>query len=155
MTKKPNKGEAAIMHPSQNIISVRARKDGNSGTIIQIFNLDTRDKLKHIDMNEVVIYWRWASNDKLALVTSTAVYIVNLKNPNENEVKLMDRSGNLADPGVQIINFALDPYEKWASLTGINSPDGGKTINGNIQLFLIDGARQQLLQGPERRFVEA
>ena len=29
------------------------------------------------------------------------------------------------------------------ALYGVSTPDGGKTINGHIQLFLVDGARQQ------------
>lgn len=32
-------------------------------------------------------------------------------------------------------------------LYGISTPDGGKTINGHIQLFLIESQKQQQLDG--------
>jgi len=41
----------------------------------------------------------------------------------------------------------MDVSEKWYALFGISTPDGGKTINGNIQLFLSEGSKQQLLEG--------
>jgi clathrin heavy chain len=35
--------------------------------------------------------------------------------------------------------------KKWAALFGISTPDGGKTINGHIQLYLIEGGKQQMI----------
>jgi clathrin heavy chain len=40
-------------------------------------------------------------------------------------------------------------------LYGISTPDSGRTINGHIQLFLIEGAKQQLLDGHCCTFGEA
>ena len=40
----------------------------------------------------------------------------------------------------------MDSQEKWCALYGISSPDQ-KTILGHIQLFLIEGGKQQLLEG--------
>jgi len=42
---------------------------------------------------------------------------------------------------VQIIGYILEAGEKWCALYGISTPDGGKTIVGHIQLFLIEGAK--------------
>lgn len=41
----------------------------------------------------------------------------------------------------------LSPDREWSALFGISTPDGGKTINGHIQLYFIKGGKQQLLEG--------
>ena len=41
----------------------------------------------------------------------------------------------------------MGPDRKWSALFGISTPDGGKTINGHIQLYFIEGGKQQLLEG--------
>lgn len=109
--------------------------------------MDAKQKLKNVEFPEPVIFWKWANANKLAIITATAVFIIDITNPNEDQSKLLERAGPLADTAVQVIGFALDPAQKWCSLWGITSPDGGKTINGHIQLFLIEGAKQQLLEG--------
>ena len=35
-TRKPNKADAALMHPLQNIVALRAKNDSGNGTIIQV-----------------------------------------------------------------------------------------------------------------------
>lgn len=51
----------------------------------------------------------------------------------------LSRSGALSSENpVQIIGYGLESSEKWCALYGISTPDGGKTINGHIQLFLIE-----------------
>lgn len=44
----------------------------------------------------------------------------------------MDRQGPLAEQTVQIIGYSVEANEKWCAVFGISTPDGGKTINGNI-----------------------
>ena len=66
---------------------------------------------------------------------------------------MFDRAGDLKDD--QIIGYVLAPDEKWAALFGISSPDGGKTINGHIQLYFIEGGKQQLLEGHACTFGQA
>lgn len=81
----------------------------------------------------------------MAVVTNSSVYHVSIADKN-NEVKVFDRAGGLVDSQfTQIIGYALEPNEKWAALYGMNTPDGGKTINGHIQLYFIEGGKQQLL----------
>jgi len=63
-------------------------------------------------------------------------------------VKLLEKEGALANASsTQIIGFQMDSQEKWCALWGIGSNDGGKTINGYIQLYLIEGKKQQMLEG--------
>ena len=32
---------------------------------IKIFNMDKKEKLKHVELNELVVFWRWVNNNKL------------------------------------------------------------------------------------------
>lgn len=58
--------------------------------------MDERAKLKHVEIPEAVVFWRWVSVTKLAFVTTTSVYQLNLQNPNEQQVKVMDRYENIS-----------------------------------------------------------
>lgn len=109
--------------------------------------MDTKQKLKNVEFPEQVIFWKWANQNKLAVVTATSVFLMDITNSSEDHVKIMERAGPILEPGVQIIGFVLEPAQKWCALWGITTPDGGKTINGHIQLFLIEGSKQQLLEG--------
>lgn len=121
------------MHTTQNIISLKAANQP-SGQILQIFNLNSKVKLKHIEFSENIVFWRWVNANILAVVTTSSVYHVNISNDSK-EVKVFDKAADLKDD--QIIGYVLGPDEKWGALFGISSPDGGKTINGRIQLYFI------------------
>lgn len=105
--------------------------------------MDKKEKLKHVEILENIVFWRWVNNAKLAVVTTNSVYHLSIANFNEPQIKILDRAGALSGENpVQIIGYNLEPAEKWCALFGISTPDGGKTINGHIQLFLIEGAKQ-------------
>jgi len=89
-TKKPNKAEAAIMHPEQNIIALKAKVDANK-FILQVWSLEPQKKLKAVEVNEPIVFWKWLNPNKLGFVTSTTVYAINIYNENEDKVKLFDR----------------------------------------------------------------
>ncbi|CAK75677.1 unnamed protein product (macronuclear) [Paramecium tetraurelia] len=131
----------------KNIIALRAAGEQPNSTVIQIFNLDEKQRIKNVELNETIVFWRWVNPQKLAYVTPTAVYHINITNPNEQQVKVMDRYPLSSENPVQIIGYGLEGNEKWCALYGISTPDGGRTINGHIQLFLIEQARQQILEG--------
>ncbi len=128
-----SKVDGAIMHTADNIISLKAPNEP-AGHILQIFNLNSKSKLKHIEFPENIVFWRWVNPNVLGVVTTNSVYHVNISNESR-EVKVFDRAGDLKDD--QIIGYVLGPDEKWGALFGISSPDGGKTINGHIQLYFI------------------
>ena len=108
---------------------------------------EAKEKLKTIEFSENIQFWKWVNATKLAVVTNSAVYHVSIADKS-NEVKVFDRAGGLVDSQfTQIIGYNLEPNEKWAALYGMNTPDGGKTINGHIQLYFIEGGKQQLLEG--------
>lgn len=133
------------MHLKHNIVGLKAPMEGGKGHILQIFNMDKKEKLSNLEFPDNIIFWRWVAEDILGVVTTTAVYHVSIAKPNEKEVKVFERSGDLKDG--QIIGYTLSPDRKWGALFAISTPDGGQTINGHIQLYFIEGGKQQLLEG--------
>jgi clathrin heavy chain len=138
VTRRPIQAEAAIMNPSQNILALR------SGTTLQIFNLDTKSKLKSHNMPEPLVFWKWTSPENLALVTATAVYHWAL-DASSVPGKMFDRHASLG-PNTQIINYKVSPDSKWCLLGGISAGAGG-AVNGNMQLFHVEKKLSQPLQG--------
>ena len=119
--------------------------EGGTGHILQIFNMDKKQKLSNIEFPENIVFWRWVADDILGVVTTSSVYHVSIAKPDEKEVKVFERSGDLKTG--QVIGYVLSSDRKWSALFAISTPDGGQTINGHIQLYLIEGGKQQLLEG--------
>ena len=74
-----SKVDGAIMHTSENIISLKAPNEP-SGHILQIFNLNSKAKLKHVEFPENIVFWKWVSPSILGIVTASSVYHVNISN---------------------------------------------------------------------------
>ena len=71
----PIAAESAIMNPNRKIIALKAAALGTGvGTSLQVFDLDSKTKLKGYAMSEIVVYWRWISPTKIGMVTARAVY---------------------------------------------------------------------------------
>lgn len=113
------------MHLTENIIALKAKQQTGTGHVVQVFNMTKKEKLKDLSFTENVVHWKWISEKKLAIVTTTSVYHVDITNPNENQVKILDRFGNIAAENVQIIGYTVEANEKWCALFGISTPDGG------------------------------
>lgn len=79
----------------------------------------------------------------MAVVTSSSVFHVSIANETDKEVKVFDRNGELKE--AQVIGYVLSNDKKWGALFGISTPDQGKTINGHIQLYFIEGQKQQMI----------
>jgi clathrin heavy chain len=138
VTRRPIGADAAIMNPEHNILALR------SNTAVQIFNLDTKQKLKSHNMPEPLVFWKWTSPSNLAMVTGTAVYHWPLEG-NGPPVKLFDRQASVG-ANVQIINYRVSSDGKWCLLGGISAGAGG-AVNGSMQLFNADKKMSQTLQG--------
>lgn len=137
VTRRPMKAEAALMNPSVNILGLR------SGATIQVFNLDSKQKLKSYSMPEPCVFWKWANANTLVLVTASSVYHWALDGG--DPVKVFDRHPSVG-PNCQIINYQLSPDGKWCLLGGISAGPGG-TVNGNMQLYSVEKKVSQPLQG--------
>ncbi len=73
------KVDGAIMHTSENIISLKAPNEP-VGHTLQIFNLNSKAKLKHIEFAENIVFWKWVNSNILGVVTTNSVYHVNISN---------------------------------------------------------------------------
>jgi clathrin heavy chain len=143
VVKRPgNKVDGAIMHVKDNIIALKAPNEGK-GHILQIFDMDKKAKLKNIEFPENIVFWKWVDEKILAIVTTSSVYHVSIANETDKEVKVFDRNGELKE--AQVIGYVLSNDKKWGALFGISTPDQGKTINGHIQLYFIEGQKQQMI----------
>ena len=72
--KRPITADSAIMNPEQKIIALKAASASGAGDNLQIFNLEAKQKLKSVLIQEQVVFWKWISTTKLGLVTGSAVF---------------------------------------------------------------------------------
>lgn len=86
------------MHPAQNIIALKAKSESSTGCVVQIFNVTEKAKLKNVEVPEAINFWKWATNEKLAIVTNNSLYYIDISKPGDIFQKIMDRFDNLKDP---------------------------------------------------------
>lgn len=133
-------GDSAIMHPSQMVISVRA-----NGTIVQIFNLETKSKLKSFTLDEPVLFWKWLSDKTLGLVTARSILISHVFDGNVSEKPQLLTIRHVSLNNTQIINFVTNKNEDWFAVVGILQENG--RIAGKIQLYSKQRNISQAIDG--------
>ena len=92
-----------------------------------------------------VTYWRWLSPNLIALVTATSVFHWSIEGDSP-PIKIFDRNAALTE-GTQVINYQISDDNKWCLLCGISAGGAPGVINGTMQLYSIDKAVSQILQG--------
>ncbi|EAT88712.2 hypothetical protein SNOG_03507 [Parastagonospora nodorum SN15] len=144
--RRPIRADSAIMHLTEPIIALKAQ-----GRTLQLFNLETKERLQTYSHQEDIQFWRWVSQTTLALVSTKAVYhwdVLDSKNSAAPR-KIFDRGEQLENN--QIINYVTNDDESWSCLVGITSnPAGG--IRGNMQLFSKARNVSQPLEGHAATF---
>ncbi|KAL5121853.1 Clathrin heavy chain [Pleosporales sp. CAS-2024a] len=144
--RRPIRADSAIMHLTEPIIALKAQ-----GRTLQLFNLETKERLQTYSHQEDIQFWRWVSQTTLALVSTKAVYhwdVLDSKNSVAPR-KIFDRGEQLENN--QIINYVTNDDESWSCLVGITSnPAGG--IRGNMQLFSKVRNVSQPLEGHAATF---
>ncbi|PSC73488.1 clathrin heavy chain [Micractinium conductrix] len=150
--KRPIKADSAIMNPGSKVMALKAAVPGVEGDNLQIFNLDTKTKLKSMQFAEPVVFWKWVSATKLGLVTATAVYHWDIDAAAGDPVKVFDRAANLE--ATQIISYRVDPTEKWCVLVGIapGAPERPQLVKGFMQLYSMEQSRSQALEAHAAAF---
>lgn len=140
VTRKNMGGDSAIMHPSQMVISVRA-----NGTIVQIFNLETKSKLKSFTLDEPVLFWKWLDDETLGFVTARSIMTSNVFDGNVagKPQLLTQRHANLNN--TQIINIVANKKKDWFAVVGILQDNG--RIAGKIQLYSKQRNISQAIDG--------
>ncbi|KAI0716028.1 clathrin heavy chain 1 [Cerioporus squamosus] len=147
--RRPITADAAIMHPHQKILALRA------GRTLQVFNIETKQKVKSHVNNEDIVFWKWTNDSTLGLVTETAVYHWSISDATSPPQKIFDRHPTLV--GAQIINYRTTPDEKWLVLVGISgnttNPSAFK-VKGSIQLYSRERGVSQPIEGHAAAFAE-
>ncbi|KAI9683353.1 MAG: hypothetical protein M1829_005424 [Trizodia sp. TS-e1964] len=142
--RKPIKADSAIMHWNRLIIALKAQQ-----RTLQIFDLDSKVKIKSATMGEDVVFWKWYSESSLGLVTETSVYHWDIFDPSQaSPKKVFERSTNLS--GCQIINYRVSTDEKWMVVVGISQQQG--RVVGAMQLFSQDRGISQAIEGHAAAF---
>ncbi len=72
--RRPITADSALMCLDKKVIALKATTPGTPGDALQVFNLDTKAKLKAYQMPEGLEFWKWITPTSLGLVTSTSVY---------------------------------------------------------------------------------
>ena len=139
--KKPMKAKGTLMHRSKNIIALRA--DQGAGTVVQVFNLEKKERIKQVEIKEAVVYWRWIDDDTLGVVGKSAVYHVSITDQ-AAATKVFDQDAKFAT--CQIMNYGVDASKSWCYLVGIYQ-GANSQICGYTQLYRIDKNQRQLLDG--------
>ncbi|EPQ56784.1 hypothetical protein GLOTRDRAFT_21533, partial [Gloeophyllum trabeum ATCC 11539] len=146
--RRPITADSAIMHPHQKILALKA------GRTLQVFNIETKQKVKSHVNNEDIVFWKWISDSTLGLVTDTAVYHWSI-NDQAAPQKIFDRHPTLA--GAQIINYRASNDEKWLVLIGISgnstNPSAFK-VQGRMQLYSRERGVSQPIEGHAAAFAE-
>jgi clathrin heavy chain len=147
--RRPITADSAIMHPRQKILALKA------GRTLQIFNIESKQKVKSHVNNEDVVFWKWVSDATIGLVTETAVYHWSISDQASAPQKIFERHPTLA--GAQIINYRATLDEKWLVLIGISgnttNPSAFK-IKGSMQLYSRDRGVSQAIEGHAAAFAE-
>lgn len=83
MRRPGAKVDGSIMHIKENIVALKASMEGGKGHILQIFNMDKKQKLTNIEFPDNIVFWRWIAEDLLAVVTTASVYHVSIAKAEE------------------------------------------------------------------------
>jgi clathrin heavy chain len=121
---------------------------------LQVFNIETKTKVKSHQTNEDVIFWKWISSTTLGLVTETSVFHWSITDATSAPQKIFDRHASLV--GAQIINYRVTPDEKWLVLVGIagNTNPAGFKVKGAMQLYSRERGVSQPIEGHAAAFAE-
>ena len=126
-----------------------------AGRTLQVFNIESKQKVKSHVNNEDVTFWKWISDTTIGMVTETAVYHWSISDQSSPPQKVFDRHPTLA--GSQIINYRTTLDEKWLVLIGISgnttNPSAFK-IKGSMQLYSRDRGVSQAIEGHAAAFAE-
>jgi clathrin heavy chain len=118
--------DSAIMHPISKVIGFRA------GNNVQIFNLEMKTKMKGVQMNENIVFWKWIDAKTVAIVTEQAVYHWSMESGSDEPTKIFDRSAY--DGAVQVLEYEASTDGKWLILQGIAGSNTG--VAGVLHILL-------------------
>ncbi|OAF64757.1 hypothetical protein A3Q56_07458, partial [Intoshia linei] len=136
VNRRPISADAVIMNPKGGIIGLRA------GLTIQLFNIDQKKKIKSHSMNTNVVFWKWISQYKIAIITSTNVLHWSIDDDSA-PTKIFELNKSIIDS--QIINYRTNDELTWLIVISIASKEN--RIAGNMQLYSTEKKASQIIEG--------
>ncbi|KAI4834912.1 clathrin heavy chain [Plasmodium brasilianum] len=153
-TRKYMKAESVIIHPNEPILALRGTIKNVNTIFLQVFNIETKEKICSLNLNEYMNYWKWINNDTIAIVCERNIYHWNIdiyntrKNKDNNFLtKIFEKAQVFIDNNSQILYYATDKEMKWCILCGISTQDQGKSIDGYMQLYSCEKKLHQTIEG--------
>ncbi|GAW83572.1 clathrin heavy chain [Plasmodium gonderi] len=153
-TRKYMKAESVIIHPHDPILALRGTIKNVNTIFLQVFNIETKEKICSLNLNEYMSYWKWINNDTIAIICERNVYhwtidVHNSKRHKENYTltKVFEKAQVFIDNNSQILYYATDKDMKWCILCGISTQDQGKSIDGYMQLYSCEKKLHQTIEG--------
>ena len=111
-TRRPITADSALMNPSSKVIALKASVAGAAGDSLQVFDLETKAKVKSFQIAQPVVFWKWVSSTKLGIVTATSVYHWDSAAAGGDPVKVFDRAPNLENTQVRVFCFVADGFAR-------------------------------------------
>lgn len=167
--RRPISADSAIMHPTQKILALKGEGPRRmscftsrllsllllAGRTLQIFNIETKQKVKSHVNSEDIVFWKWVSDTTIGMVTDSSVYHWTIADQTSAPQKIFDRHPTLS--GAQIINYRVTTDEKWLVLIGISgnstNPSAFK-VKGSMQLYSRERGVSQPIEGHAAAFAE-
>lgn len=106
-TRRPITADSALMNPSSKVIALKASVAGAAGDSLQVFDLETKAKVKSFQIAQPVVFWKWVSPTKLGIVTAASVYHWDSSAAGGDPVKVFDRAPNLENTQVSYNFWSL------------------------------------------------
>jgi clathrin heavy chain len=147
VTRHKMKADAAVMHPTRNVIALRG------SNVIQIFDLGQRAKLKSYALPEgvVVNYWRWIDDDTLAFVAGTGVFHWSLS-VDQPPVGIFQLQPAVSSGSV--MNYCVSHDQQWLAVFALTREDNGAPA-GKIQLYSKERNMSQVIDAFTAGFAHA
>lgn len=153
-TRKYMKAESVIIHPNDPILALRGTIKNMNSIFLQVFNIETKEKICSCQLNEYMNFWKWINHNTIAIVCEKNIYhwTIDIHNLNRNKenytlVKIFEKTQIFIENNAQILQYSTDKDMKWCVLCGISTQDQGKTIDGHIQLYSCEKNLHQTIEG--------
>ncbi|VWU49831.1 clathrin heavy chain, putative [Hepatocystis sp. ex Piliocolobus tephrosceles] len=154
-TRKYMKADSVIIHPKDPILALRGTLKNMNTIFLQVFNIETKEKICSLNLNEYMTYWKWINNDTIAIVCEKNIYHWNIdiynskknKEHNNTLTKVFEKAQIFIENNSQILYYTTDKDMKWCILCGIFTQDQGKSIDGYMQLYSCEKKLHQTIEG--------
>ncbi|RZF40357.1 hypothetical protein LSTR_LSTR008787 [Laodelphax striatellus] len=132
--------EALCMNAEGNIIFLKeTTKVGHKK--LQIIDFNSRNQIKQFVMDNDIVFWKWISENVIALLTEKALYHWSVEGDSD-PVRIFDRHANLKEN--QIISYKTDTAFDWLLLIGLSCQNN--RVVGTMQLYCVHMARSQIIE---------